>query len=99
MPVAALVEAGVLDALSSDYVPATLLAAAWTLARCSLAQPADAARLPQAIAKVSRAPARAVGLHDRGEIAPGLRADLVRVREVAGQPVVLGVWRGGRRVA
>ena len=99
VPVAALVEAGVLDALSSDYVPATLLAAAWTLARCSLAQPADAARLPQAIAKVSRAPARAVGLHDRGEIAPGLRADLVRVREVAGQPVVLGVWRGGRRVS
>ena len=70
MPVAALVEAGVLDALSSDYVPATLLAAAWTLARCSLAQPADAARLPQAIAKRSAGPRPAVGLHDRARSRP-----------------------------
>ena len=96
--VAELVAAGQLDILSSDYVPGSLLAAVWMLAREDTAAPADPRRLPHAVATASRAPARAVGLDDRGEIAPGLRADLVRVREVAGRPVVLGVWRGGRRV-
>ncbi|MDQ5898725.1 MAG: hypothetical protein RLZZ592_348 [Pseudomonadota bacterium] len=99
VPVSALVEAGVLGALSSDYVPASLLAATWALACDGHGGPADPQRLPRALAQASRAPARAVGLSDRGEIALGLRADLVRVREIAGQPVVLGVWRGGRRVA
>ncbi|MFN5689696.1 MAG: alpha-D-ribose 1-methylphosphonate 5-triphosphate diphosphatase, partial [Bradyrhizobium sp.] len=47
----------------------------------------------------TKAPADAVGLHDRGEIAAGKRADLIRVR-VAGQlPVVRSVWREGLRVA
>jgi alpha-D-ribose 1-methylphosphonate 5-triphosphate diphosphatase len=97
--VSTLAEAGVLGALSSDYVPASLLAATWVLACEGPGLPADPQRLPQALAQASRAPARAVGLTDRGEIAVGLRADLVRVREIAGQPVVLGVWRGGRQVA
>ncbi len=39
------------------------------------------------------------GLNDRGEIAPGRRADLVRVRVADGLPVVQSVWRAGRRVA
>ena len=37
-------------------------------------------------------------LHDRGRIAPGLRADLVRVRVHEGLPVVRQVWRAGERV-
>ena len=45
-------------------------------------------------------PARSLGLDDRGEIAPGQRADLVRVsRRTAGWPVPFEVWRQGRRVA
>jgi alpha-D-ribose 1-methylphosphonate 5-triphosphate diphosphatase len=84
---------GALDALSSDYVPASLLLAAWILRR-------DAGfSLSEAVEVVSRAPARACGLDDRGEIANGLRADLVRVREVDGHPVVREVWSLGRRVA
>lgn len=88
-----LARAGVLDALSSDYVPSSLLQAAWLLRR-------DAGfSLAEAVALVSRRPALACGLSDRGEIALGLRADLVRVREVAGLPVVCEVVVGGRRVA
>ena len=84
---------GVLDALSSDYVPASLLLAAWILQR-------DAGfSTSEAVNVVSRAPARACGFDDRGEIANGLRADLVRVREVDGHPVVREVWSLGRRVA
>jgi alpha-D-ribose 1-methylphosphonate 5-triphosphate diphosphatase len=83
---------GLLDALSSDYVPASLLMAAFRLM-------ADAGfTLPQALATVSLNPARAAGLTDRGEIAPGLRADLVQVRLVGDQPIVRAVWREGRRV-
>jgi len=84
---------GVLDALSSDYVPASLLLAAWLLKR-------DAGfSLSEAVAVVSRAPAQACGFLDRGEIANGLRADLIRVREVDGSPVVREVRVLGRRVA
>jgi alpha-D-ribose 1-methylphosphonate 5-triphosphate diphosphatase len=89
----ALAREGLLDALSSDYVPGSLLLAAWLLRR-------DAGfSLPRAVAAVSRRPARACGFADRGEIAPGLRADLVRVREVDGHPVVREVFVAGRRVA
>lgn len=90
---AELARAGLLDALSSDYMPASLLQAAWVLQR-------DAGfTLPQAVQLASRGPALACGLADRGAIAPGLRADLLRVREVGGQPVVVQVWRSGQRVA
>lgn len=86
-----------LDTLSSDYIPVSLLMAAFTLIdRAALS-------VPQAIATVTSAPARSVGLHDRGELAPGKRADLVRVRRVempdgTSHPVVRAVWRGGVRV-
>jgi alpha-D-ribose 1-methylphosphonate 5-triphosphate diphosphatase len=88
-----LARAGLLDSLSSDYVPSSLLLGAFMIGR-------DAGlALPAAVATVTRNPARAVGLVDRGEIAAGLRADLVRVRLVDGQPVVRVVWRAGRRVS
>jgi alpha-D-ribose 1-methylphosphonate 5-triphosphate diphosphatase len=84
---------GLIDCLSSDYVPASLLQAAWRLAG------EGACALPQAIALVSRWPAQACGLHDRGRIAQGLRADLLRVRCVGNAPAVREVWSRGRRVA
>jgi alpha-D-ribose 1-methylphosphonate 5-triphosphate diphosphatase len=88
----ALAREGVLDGLSSDYVPSSLLPAAWCLYR-------DAGfTLPQALHVVSRGPAQAAGLHDRGCIAPGLRADLLHVRELDGEPSVRAVYVGGARV-
>jgi alpha-D-ribose 1-methylphosphonate 5-triphosphate diphosphatase len=47
---------------------------------------------------VSDIPARMAGLTDRGRIAPGLRADLVRVRRMGTHNHVVAVWREGRRV-
>lgn len=82
---------GLIDILSSDYVPAALLMGALALARIW-------DDLPRAIGTVTAAPARAVGLTDRGTIAPGLRADLVRFATVGGAPVIRGVWAGGRQV-
>ena len=86
--------AGVLDILSSDYIPASLLLAAFQLAR-----DIPAITLPAAIATVTRAPAEAAGLSDRGVIAPGHAADLIRVTDRAEVPVVRAVWCAGRRVA
>ncbi len=83
---------GQLDILSSDYVPASPLQAVFWLA-------ARRTKLPDAVRMVSGVPARAVGLTDRGALAPGLRADLVRVRLSDRVPVVCGVWRTGKRVA
>jgi alpha-D-ribose 1-methylphosphonate 5-triphosphate diphosphatase len=88
----ALAREGLLDVLSSDYVPASLLMAALDLPR----------RVPgiglcRAVATVTRNPARATGLADRGEIAAGMRADLVRVHRGGEVPVVRQVWRGGER--
>lgn len=83
---------GVLDGLSSDYVPGSLLQAAWVLHREA------GFSLPEAVRVVARGPAEAAGLHDRGEIAPGQRGDLLRVREVGGHPVVREAYVAGRRV-
>jgi alpha-D-ribose 1-methylphosphonate 5-triphosphate diphosphatase len=94
---AELAREGLLDILSSDYVPGSLLSAALRLVDEGITD------WPRAVATISREPARATGLADRGEIAPGLRADLIRVRVVdtpggARQAVVRAVWREGRRV-
>ncbi|MDH4414485.1 MAG: alpha-D-ribose 1-methylphosphonate 5-triphosphate diphosphatase [Rhizobium sp.] len=89
-----LAKRGVLDVLSSDYVPLSLLHASFVLA-----DEIDGISLPQAIAMVTATPARTVSLPDRGRIEAGLRADLVRVRRDEGVPVVRAVWREGRRVA
>ncbi|ATE70973.1 alpha-D-ribose 1-methylphosphonate 5-triphosphate diphosphatase [Lysobacter capsici] len=87
-----LARAGMLDALSSDYVPGSLLLAAFQLGGW------ESIGLARAVAMVTRTPARAIGYRDRGEIATGLRADLLRVRVVDGLPQVEAVWvRGERR--
>ena len=89
-----LAEAGHLDVLSSDYVPVSLVQAAFQLAR-----EVDSISLPEAIAKVTSVPAAAIGLQDRGTLKEGLRADLVQVRLVGDVPIVRGVWREGSRIA
>ncbi len=90
----ALAGAGWLDVLSSDYVPFALLQSALILPTV-----AEGVSLSDAVNFVSRNPARAAGLDDRGAIALGLRADLVRVQPVGTLPVVRAVWRAGRRIS
>lgn len=95
---------GLLTILSSDYVPSSPLQAVFQLDADGIVPLTGGAKL------VSFNPARAVGLTDRGRIAPGLRADLVRVQPhdlPAGDghpnghrvPVVRAVYRQGERVA
>ncbi len=82
------------DCLSSDYVPHSLLHGAFLL-HDQVGWP-----LPRAIAAVTSTPARLIGLSDRGELTNGKRADFVRVRWSAGRvPVPISTWRGGRRIA
>src|SRR5262249_21240029 len=82
-----------LDCLSSDYVPHSLLHGAFLLR--------DQAgwSLPKAVRAVTRTPAHLVQLHDRGEVAAGKRADFVRVRELQRVPVPLRTWREGMPMA
>lgn len=85
---------GLLDILSSDYIPSSLLMAA-----LQLPKHVPAIDLASAVRTVTKTPAEAVGLADRGEIAIGKRADLIRVHVARDVPVVRSVWREGQRVA
>jgi alpha-D-ribose 1-methylphosphonate 5-triphosphate diphosphatase len=87
-----LVATGAVDAFASDYVPSSMVEAAFQCAQTGIS-------LPHAMALISDRPARMVGLADRGRIAPGLRADLLRIRLHGTLPVVRQVWRAGQRVA
>lgn len=95
---------GLLDILSSDYVPASLLQAIVQLDADGIYPLVDGIKL------VSTNPAAAVGLDDRGAIAVGKRADLVQLhthrmpafgshRSDRAIPVVRRVFRGGERVS
>ncbi len=86
-----LLENGAVDAFASDYVPNSLVEAAF--------QCAQNIGLPAAVALITDRPARLAGLPDRGRLAPGQRADIVRVRLHDDLPVVRQVWRAGERVA
>ena len=85
---------GLLDILSSDSIPSSLLMAA-----LQLPDRVPGIDLAQAIRTVTKTAAAAVGLDDRGEILVGKRADVIRVHIGAGVPVVRSVWRAGQRVA
>ncbi|HLQ20505.1 MAG TPA: alpha-D-ribose 1-methylphosphonate 5-triphosphate diphosphatase [Tabrizicola sp.] len=87
-----LAEADLLDIVSSDYVPSSLLSAALMLGTLW-------GNLARGIATVTRAPAEAVGLSDRGQIALGARADVVRVARIGTAGALRGVWVEGQRVA
>jgi alpha-D-ribose 1-methylphosphonate 5-triphosphate diphosphatase len=69
------------------------------MAALQLPQHVPAIDFAAAVRTVTKAPAEAVGLADRGEIAVGKRADLIRVHVARDVPVVRSVWREGRRVA
>jgi len=86
-----LAEAGLLDILSSDYAPSSLLMGAIKLGR-------EGGDMAAGIRTVTAAPAAAAELEDRGAIRAGLRADLVRVSDAYTAPVTRGLWVGGRQV-
>lgn len=85
---------GLLDIMSSDYIPSSLLMAALQLPRH-----VPAIDLASAVRTVTKTAAEAVGLNDRGEIVAGKRADLIRVHLARDLSVVRSVWREGHRVA
>lgn len=82
-----------LDLMSSDYVPSSLLFAALRL-------PAETEQyyLPAAIRTVSKTPVEVAGFTDRGEIAVGKRADVIQVHHADNAASVRSVWSGSRRV-
>jgi alpha-D-ribose 1-methylphosphonate 5-triphosphate diphosphatase len=89
---AELAQLDLLDIFSSDYVPSSLLMATYMLGAL------EGWTLPKAVRTVTLNPARAIRLQDRGDVAPGQRADLLRVRmNRVGMPLVLETWRAGQR--
>ena len=86
-----LAQAGLLDIMSSDYIPSSLL-----LSACRLGVMWD--DLPRGLATVTATPAAATGLTDRGRLAEGLRADVIRLSGIRETPRLRGVWVGGRQV-
>lgn len=86
-----LARADLLDILSSDYVPSSLLSGALMLGDLW----GDMAR---GIACVTAAPAQATGLDDRGRLCLGARADVIRVARIGQAAAVRGAWVEGRRV-
>jgi alpha-D-ribose 1-methylphosphonate 5-triphosphate diphosphatase len=87
-----LLRSGWVDVFASDYVPPALIEAAFRCAREGLIE------LPAAVAMITSRAAELAGLSDRGMLAEGRRADLVRVRVHETLPVVRQVWSGGERV-
>jgi alpha-D-ribose 1-methylphosphonate 5-triphosphate diphosphatase len=87
-----LVRAGAVDAFASDYVPPSLVEAAFQCTR------EEGISLPEAVAMISDHPAQMSGLPDRGRLETGLRADVVRVHLHGTLPIVRQVWRAGERV-
>ncbi|MCR8725028.1 alpha-D-ribose 1-methylphosphonate 5-triphosphate diphosphatase [Frigidibacter sp. ROC022] len=87
----ALAQEGLLDIVSSDYVPAALLSAGLMLGDLW----GDLAR---GVATVTSAPGRAAGLTDRGHLDIGARADVIRVARIGSAAALRGCWVQGRRV-
>lgn len=79
-----------LDGLSSDYVPTSLLQAVVKLNK-DLALP-----LHDTMAMVTWKVADMVGLKDRGRLKAGLRSDVLRFRVLDGTPIVRNLWSNGK---
>ena len=84
-------DSNLLDVLSSDYVPASLLQGAIILGL-------RRGNIASGISTVTSAPAKAAGLNDRGVIMPGKRADIIRFKLMEDNPIIKGVYARGRRV-
>ena len=88
---AEMIRRGLCDILASDYFSPAMLGAMVRLLADGVAD------LPALWRLVAANPATAMGLSDRGRIAPGLRADLVLLEWPDGQsPAPLRTWAKGR---
>ena len=81
-----------LNILSSDYVPAALLLGAVQVSQIW-------GNWAKGMATVTSQPAHHVHLDDRGVLAIGKRADVLRFGLVNDLPIVQSVWAAGRSVA
>jgi len=87
-----LIQENLVDLLSSDYMPVSLLSAAFKVHEqfnCPL---------EDSIGMITWNPADALKLSDRGRLQPGLRADLLRVKLQGATPWVRQVWSAGQQV-
>jgi alpha-D-ribose 1-methylphosphonate 5-triphosphate diphosphatase len=89
--VSELAERDILDGLSSDYVPASLLQAVLKLSSH------HGIALPKAMGMVTWKIADILDLADRGHLKTGMRGDIVRFRVLDDTPIVVSSWSGGRR--
>ncbi|WP_299426111.1 alpha-D-ribose 1-methylphosphonate 5-triphosphate diphosphatase [uncultured Shimia sp.] len=87
-----LAQHGLLDIISSDYVPSSLLLGAVMLGR-------QWGNLAKGMHAVTAAPAKYTNLEDRGRLEIGLQADLIRFRLTEGVPALRAVWHKGIRAA
>ena len=90
---AGMIEGGLCDVLASDYFYPSMLAGVARMHR------ERRAALPDLWSLVSSGPAKASGLTDRGEIAPGKRADLVLIDWPEGATPAVAMTMSGGRVA
>lgn len=87
----AVIRQGLCTSLASDYLPSSLLAAAFLLVE------RGSASLTQAVRLVTAGPAEVLGITDRGRIEVGARADLTLVELDGRWPRVHRVIRGSGR--
>jgi len=82
------IQSGTVDVLCSDFRPQSLLKSVFV----ETGEP-----LADRVARVTAGPADAIGLDDRGRLAPGARADLLVV-DPSPEPRVVRAFVGGREV-
>ena len=88
---AAMTKDGLCTVLTSDYYYPSMLPAAFRLSNDGVCA------FPKAWAMVSSNPAEAAGLKDRGSLTPGMRADILLVKESQGRaPWVVAHLIGGQ---
>jgi len=87
-----LADLDLLDIISSDYVPGSLLLGAVQLGQ-------HWGDMAKGLRTVTATPARMTQLQDRGRIEAGLQGDLIRFRLAEGVPALRAVWSKGQRVA
>lgn len=83
---------GLLDILSSDYIPSSLLHGAFLLHQ------ELGFSLPDAMATVTLHPSQIANLPDRGSLDVGKQADLIRVKWDPPLPIIKSVWRKGHLI-
>lgn len=86
------IKEGVASCLCSDYSPSTMMAAIFRLVEEEIIS------LPNAVRLITANPAAALGLHDRGTLSIGKRADLVVLSSKSGPRHISEVWVEGKKV-